>query len=36
MQQIASVNAYIDKLLDFWIAEINLQTAMMNTSPEKD
>ena len=32
--QIASVNAYIDALRDFWIAETDLQLALSGTSPE--
>jgi outer membrane protein TolC len=32
--QIASVNAYIDALRDFWIAETDLQLALNGTSPE--
>jgi len=32
-QQIASVNAYIEALRDFWMAEANLQTAMTGGSP---
>jgi outer membrane protein TolC len=32
-QQIASVNAYIDALRDFWVAESNLQMAMTGKSP---
>ena len=31
--QIASVNAYIEALRDFWIAEATLQVAMTGTSP---
>ncbi len=33
-EQIASVNAYIDALRDFWIAETDLQLALSGTSPE--
>ncbi|MEP6941710.1 MAG: TolC family protein [Betaproteobacteria bacterium] len=33
--QIASVNAYIDALRDFWIAETDLQLALSGTSPER-
>ena len=32
-QQVASVNAYIEALRDYWIAEATLQTAMTGTSP---
>jgi outer membrane protein TolC len=32
--QIASVNAYIDALRDFWIAENDLQLALSGTSPD--
>jgi len=32
-QQVTSVNAYIEALRDFWIAEATLQTAMTGTSP---
>lgn len=32
-QQVASVNAYIETLRDFWIAESNLQLAMTARSP---
>jgi outer membrane protein TolC len=32
--QISSVNAYIDALRNFWIAETNLQLALNGTSPE--
>ena len=32
--QIASVNAYIDALRDFWIAETDLQLALSGTSPD--
>ena len=31
--QIASVNAYIEALRDFWVAESNLQMAMTGKSP---
>jgi len=33
-EQIASVNAYIETLRDFWIAETDLQMALAGTSPE--
>ena len=33
-EQIASVNAYIDALRDFWLAETNLQMALSGTSAE--
>jgi len=33
-EQIASVNAYIDALRDFWIAETDLQLTLSGTSPE--
>lgn len=33
--QIESVNAYIQSLEDFWLAEIDLQTALMVKSPDK-
>jgi outer membrane protein TolC len=33
-EQIASVNAYIDALRDFWIAETDLQLALSGTSPD--
>lgn len=32
-QQVASVNAYIEALRDFWIADATLHTAMTGTSP---
>ena len=32
-QQIASVNAYIDALRDFWLAEANLELALTGKSP---
>lgn len=32
--QIASINAYIDAMREFWIAETNLQLALSGTSPE--
>ena len=32
--QIASVNAYIEALRDFWIAETDLQLALSGISPE--
>jgi hypothetical protein len=32
-QQIASVNAYIDALRDFWIAGTNLDLALTGRSP---
>lgn len=35
-EQIASVNAYIEALRDFWIAETDLQLALSSTSPEGD
>jgi outer membrane protein TolC len=33
--QIASINAYIEALRDFWIAETDLQIALSGTSPER-
>ena len=33
-EQIASVNAYIDALRAFWLAETDLQLALSGTSPE--
>ena len=32
-QQVASVNAYIEALRDFWVADATLQTALTGTSP---
>jgi outer membrane protein TolC len=32
-QQVTSVNAYIEALRDFWIADATLQVAMTGTSP---
>jgi outer membrane protein TolC len=32
-QQVTSVNAYIEALRDFWVAEATLRTAMTGTSP---
>ena len=32
-QQVVTVNAYIEALRDFWIADATLQVAMMGTSP---
>jgi outer membrane protein TolC len=32
-QQIASVNAYIEALRDFWIADANLELALTGKSP---
>jgi len=33
-EQIASVNAYIETLRDFWIADTDLQLALAGTVPE--
>ena len=32
-EQVAGVNAYVQALRDFWIAETNLQTALTGRSP---